>query len=197
MKVSDPVPDAVRPMWSSRGLFSTSVTLARGMRQMLVSLPDLGTYDLDESSRHLMEALFRRAPSDVEPEAVWYEQQPGRHTYYTFAGTVVNLALQLLFQSAGYDCQLARNASGVAIVSSVPLNFGAVSTESEVLEALFQRHWQQFAYAAQRGSYGNLVPFALRRREVLSQVMTDDVLQELTDLGDRPVVPAQLGIVTE
>jgi ATP-dependent Lhr-like helicase len=197
VKVSDPVSDPVRPMWSSRGLFSTSATLAYGMYQTLISPPDLGTYDLDESSRHRVEALFQRVPSDTEPRAVWYEQQPGRHIYYTFAGTVVNLALQLLFQSAGYDCQLARNASGIAIVSSVPLNFGAVSQEPEVLEALFQRHWQQFADVTQRGPYGNLVPFALRRREVLSQVMTDDVLQELIDLGDRLVVPAQLGIVTE
>jgi len=195
VKVSDPVPDPVRPMWSSRGLFSTSVTLARGMRQTLVSPPDLSTYDLDESSRHRMEALFLRVPSDTEPEAVWHEQLSGHHVYYTFAGTVVNLALQLLCQSAGYDCQLARNASGIAIVSPAPLNFGAMPQETQVFEALFRHHWQQFADATQRGPYANLVPFALRRREVLSQVMTDDVLQELNALGRCPIVSAQFGLV--
>jgi len=197
VKVSDPVPDPVRPMWSSRGLFSTSATLAHGMRQTLISPPDLSTYDLDGLSRHRMEALFQRASSDAEPEAVWHERLAGRHIYYTFAGTVINLALQLLFQSTGYDCQLARNASGIAIVSSTPLNFGTMPLEKQAFEALFRRHWHQLAGVTQRGPYANLVPFALRRREVISQVATDDVLQELIGLGCRPVVPAQFGLVTE
>jgi len=67
--------------------------------------------------------------------------------------------------------------------------------ETQVFEALFRHHWQQFADATQRGPYANLVPFALRRREVLSQVMTDDVLQELNALGRCPIVSAQFGLV--
>lgn len=197
VKVSDPVADPVRPMWSSRGLFSTSATLANGMRHTLVSPPDLGTYDLDESSRYRLETLLQCVSSYAEPGVVWHEQQPGRHIYFTFAGTIVNLALRLLFESTGYDCQLVRNASGIAIVSSTPLNFGAVPQEPRVFEALFRQHWQQFVDMTQRGPYANLVPFALRRREVISQVATDDILQELSALGSRPVVPARLGLLTE
>lgn len=70
VKATDPVAGPVRPMWSSRGLFSTSMTLARGMRQTLLCPPDLSTCDLDESSRHQLETLFQRVPSNAEPESI-------------------------------------------------------------------------------------------------------------------------------
>jgi len=82
-------------------------------------------------------------------------------------------------------------------VSSAPLNFGAIPQEIQAFEALFRQHWQQFADLTQRGPYAKLAPFVLRRREVISQVSTDDVLQELSTFGSRPVLPARFGLLTE
>jgi ATP-dependent Lhr-like helicase len=196
VETSDPIMDPIRPMWGRRGLFSTSLTLARGMREALCSSPDSIQFNLDESCLHRIESIFGSVPTSSQPETIWHEQHPGHHIYYTFSGTIANLALQFLFQSAGHNCQIARNASGIAIVAISPLNFGIISHEPETFETLFQQHWRAFADVIQRGPYATLLPYTLSRREVMSHVMTGEVLEELTSLGSRTVVQANLGLVT-
>jgi len=194
---TSPVAAPLRPMWSSRGVFGTSLVMARGMRRTLVSPPDLNVYDLDERSHDRMKALFNRVPADTGVETVWHERQAGCHIYYTFAGTVANLVLQVLFESKGHDCELARNTSGISIVSSDPLNLKAIPPSPQALRALIQQNWQGLASVAERGPYAPLLPFQLRRREVVAKVATDDILGEACSVRYRQVVAAKLGLARQ
>ena len=135
VEVTGRVADPVRPMWSSGRFAPHSMTLAIGMRQTLVSPPDIfETYNLDSLCRNHAEMLFQRVPPNANPDVIFYEQQAGRHIYYTFSGIVVNLIVQLVLESEGYHCELYRNSGNIAITSDSPLDFRAFSKDPDMFE---------------------------------------------------------------
>lgn len=190
------VVDPIRPIWSSVGKFILSQTLAVGMQEVLVSLPELlKKYNLDLLSHDRIISLSQSIPEDSDQNSILYESYSGHHIYYIFRGTIVNLALLYQFQKAGYDCKLPKKGDGIAITSSVPLDFKALLKEPKQIETFLWEHWRLFSKIAQLGPFYNILPVPLKKEEVMSQIATEVVFQELTRLSERPMIQCHLGLL--
>ena len=108
---------------------------------------------------------------------------------YFFAGGVENIILQLLFSKLGYECQLMRNAKGIALYSDEPLDFSLIPNDANKIKEIIHGHWQSFLPSVSVGPFFNLLPISLKRKEVLSQVDYGDTISNAIVMRNTSVIP--------
>lgn len=190
------VPDPVRPAWTSKGVFASSSVLGKGMRDLLVTQPDLSDDALDDECMRRVEALYSRAENLSEAaNAVWYERLGDRHVYYTFAGAVENQVLRLAFEQSGRSCQPASRAEGIAVTSIESLDFDELPGAAEEVVAMITSQWRRLAGSINSGPFFEYLPPALKREETVSQIARSTVVQAVTAFRGAPVVPVDLQLL--
>jgi ATP-dependent Lhr-like helicase len=191
-----PVPDAIRPVWGSKGAYATSSLLAHGMRALLANRPSLDNHQLDEECACRLQALYSRSTGlEQVTDAVWHESTKGGYIYYTFAGAIENQILRLIFRQHGHVCEPAERAEGVALQSKEPLDFACIPSDPEAVIALIAAHWRQFGGWINRGPYFELLPPALKRDETVVQIATAPIVRKVTDLSGARAGPVELRLV--
>ncbi len=194
--LAQPVPQPVRPVWGSKGSFGISSVLARGMREILLSQPDIAGHRIDQACAERLEDIYHQAAgSGAKSGAVWYECVNEKHVYYTFAGAIENLILQTCFSEKGYPCKPAPGAEGIALVSEEPMDFGCVPTASDEVTALVSREWRRFGNWISTAPWFEDLPVALKRDETVAQVATDDAIRMVTACGPAETAPVALGLI--
>jgi len=182
--LADPVPNAVRPVWGSRGAYATSSLLAQGMRDLLLSQPNLSDHQLDpECTRQLAGLYDLTAGLQQVEDVVWCERTNDKYIYHTFAGAIENQFLRLIFADNGMPCEPVRQAEGVALESKGPLDFDCVPDDPDMVADTVAAHWRRFAGWISTGPYFEFLPPALRRAETLAQIAVPPVVSKVTDLS--------------
>lgn len=196
VRPTTPCHSPIRPRYGSRrGSFMSSL-VAQRIKSMLFGREI--TSGLDDASTDQMARLVSRIPPSLGGGEILQYRHPTEtgynYYYYTFAGGLESFVLQLVFSNNGYECQLMRNAEGIALHASVPLDFNVIpDNEDSILEAV-RDHWQRFRSLVNVGPFYELLPTALKRKEILSQVLYGPTVANVMSLRKAKVVtiPAQL-----
>ena len=150
------------------------------------------TSELDDASTDQMARLVSKIPSGLcggEILAYRHLTETGyEYCYYTFAGGLENFVLQLIFSNNGYECQLMRNADGIGLHASVPLDFDVVPDDENSVLDVVHGHWQRFRSLVNVGPFHELLPTALKRKEILSQVLYGSTIANVMSLRKAKVV---------
>lgn len=193
--LAQPVPQPVRPLWSSKGAFSVSSILAAAMQRHLVAPPDHRAHDLDRSSAIQLQTLCGRTrEAGGQVDTVWRERVGDTYVYYTFAGGIENQILRILFESLGFSCRMARRAEGIAITSKDRLDFGLLPDSTDEIARLVEHYWRDLDNWVECGPYFRYLPAALRRSEIVSLVPRPAV-ESMVRFSGTPVISVPLGLV--
>ena len=195
--IVSPVPNPIRPVWSSRGAFAASSVLAQGMRDFLLNQPGLGGHQTDNECVRRLEVLYKRiAGARQIRDTVWHEQVGDKHIYYTFAGATENQVLRLIFEENGMSCKPVARAEGVALMSKDRLDFACLPDDAEEVAGIIASQWRRFAGWINTGPFFEHLPPTLKRDETIAQIAKSTVIEMVTSLSGTPVFPVDLQLVT-
>lgn len=196
VRVTTPCNSPVRPRYGGMSGTSMSRLVAQRIKSLLFERKVID--ELDAVSIDRMAGLVSKIPADLCGEEILEYRHPTEagceYYYHTFAGGLENFVLQLVFSNNGYECQLMRNAAGIAIHSNMPLDFDVIpDSENSILEVV-HGDWQRFRSLVTVGPFYELLPTALKRKEILSQVLYGSTVANVTRIKEAEVVtiPARL-----
>ena len=185
VKLTKPVGSPIRPSYGGRSGNQTSSIVAQRIKTILANKNSSLT-GLDSSSTETVKELFSIVPSRLDPNDILYYVQTNKtglqYTYYTFAGGVENLFLQIIFTMRGFECQLSKGAEAVALNAREVLDFSIIPDNKHEVTTIIQEHWHGFQALARFGPFYELLPPLLKRKEVLSQVMYGKTVDNIVNL---------------
>lgn len=195
VRLSKPVSDPIRPVFGSKGLFKTSFLLAQGIRDILVNRPSFEPHFVDEKCRILLNRMYEGSPIIQNGDhSIWVENAGGNHIYYTFAGSLGNLFIQLLMAKHGIICKPMQNADGIAIVSNEPLNFNLIPEDlSEINNFLFS-HWRHLSNQTTVGPFFDYLPNSLKREEIISRIINLSLIESIMHFHGSEIIPVNLDL---
>ena len=180
VQVSKPVPDPVRPGWGNKGSFNTSYLLAQGMRNNLLHKPSIGNSLFDETCQKELKEIFASIPNlSGNQDVLLYKKSVDDYIYFTFAGSIGNQILRLIFENSGVPCRSVPNADGIALVSNAPIELECIPSTIPEFDSLLQSHWRQLSSLTSVGPFFDYLPTSLKRAEVLSRAVNSSLLESL------------------
>ncbi len=195
VRLSKPVPSPIRPSWRGRrGLYLTNL-VAQRMKQLLSGMKLPANFKFDPNSRIHLERLKTRIPRNAAKGCILMENTTPQYTYYTFAGTVENLIMQTLLRSSGINCEVVPRAEGLALRAWEPLDFRTLPVEEEEVRTILNHNWERLTQVAITGSFFNILPGNLKRREILSQVDYGSILERVLNYRGFKVVNLNIGLL--
>jgi hypothetical protein len=161
-------------MYGGAGGNYTSSLVAQKMKTTLFK-KESHVDGLDSASEHYLAGLMSKIPSGATPGDILQfgsiSETSCKYFYYTFAGGIENAIMQAIFSIHGYECQLTKNAEGIAFHSSEPLDFSIIPDNENAVTDVISNHWNHFRSQVIVGPFFNLLPVELRKKEILSQVL--------------------------
>lgn len=196
VRLSKPVSDPIRPAWGSKGLFNTSSLLAQGVRDILISRPSFDSHFVDEKCKILLNRLYEESSKIQNADhSVWIEQTGGGYIHYTFAGSIGNLFIQLLFGKHGVTCKPMKNADGIAILSHEPLNFNLIPEDIGEINTLLFSQWRHLSNQSKVGPFFEYLPYSLKREEIISRTVNDSLIESIMHYHGSRLIPVNLEII--
>lgn len=191
-----PVPNPILPVWGSKGSFSISAVLAKGMRDVLINKPTLDRHELDAECRQVLKTLYERASNVPRRlDMVWHEMLGDNHIYYTFAGALENRVLELLFEERGMPCRAVAGAEGIALTSRKELHFNLLPDTAEAVITTIVANWRNLASWITVGAFFELLPVDIRRDEVTARVASESLMSTVRLYCGAPEVSVRLKLV--
>ena len=196
VRLTAPCHSPIRPRYGSRSGSCMSSLVAQGIKSILFGRKV--TSGLDDASTDQMAGLVSKIPPGLCGGEIFEYRHPTEtryeYYYYTFAGGLENSVLQLVLSNNGYECQLMRNAEGIALRAGVPLDFEVIPNDEDSILNVVDDHWQRFRSLVNVGPFYEFLPTALKRKEILSQVLYGPTVANVMSLGKAKVVtiPARL-----
>lgn len=195
VRLGRPVANPVRPRWGGRGAFGPDGLLAARMKEALVNREPYRQFNLDPIARAHLLRIYDRVPNEVRESEILAELRGNGYVHYTFAGTVENRVLQVAFRASGVACRPGRRAEGIALVSPQPLDFSSLPKREEELRRLVESNWRSFAHWIAAGPFFELLPTHVRKKEVLSQVATEERLSRVATFSRANILTANLQLL--
>ena len=152
-------------------------------------------FNIAPIARRQLLQIYDRVPHEARAGHIFAELRGGGYIYYTFAGSVENRILQLIFQALGYECHLPGRAGGIALASPQPLDFSVLPKREGELRQLLESNWRGLADWVPAGPFFELLPTGVKKKEVLSQVATEERLSHLVTFSGTKVLPANLQLL--
>jgi hypothetical protein len=188
---TSPVSSPVRPMYGATGSSYTSSLVTQRMKTILFK--EESQFDgLDSVSKDCITGMMARIPSSASLNDILkfrsLSENGNKQFYYTFAGGIENAIIQFIFSIHGYECQLMKNAEGLALQSIEPLDFSLIPKEESTIIDTISNHWQRFQSRVVVSPFFNLLPIELKKKEILSQVFYGATVSGVTALSNVNVV---------
>jgi ATP-dependent Lhr-like helicase len=188
---TSPVSSPVRPMYGGTGGSYMSSLVTQKMKTILFK-KESQLDGLDSVSKDSLTEMIARIPSSVILSDVLQfrslSETGNKYFYYTFAGGIENAIIQTIFSIHGYECQLMKNAEGLALQSIEPLDFSLIPKEESTIIDTISNHWHRFQSRVVVGPFFNLLPIELKKKEILAQVFYGATLSRVTALSNVNVV---------
>ena len=188
VRLTHPVGSPIRPLYGRGGGSYTSPTLANRIRDVMFEEANPSHWSLDRATEDRLRVIKATVPSRHSGRCIFRATGSSKYYYYTFAGGLENAVLQLLFSKLGHECQVMKDAEGVAICSNESLDFSRIPEGENEIRGAVQEHWRTFSRLASKGPFFELVPGALRRKEVLSQIDYGCTIPDVVDTQNRPII---------
>jgi len=196
VRPNSPCDSPIRPRYGGRSGSPMSALVAQRIKSILYERKVID--GLEDTSAARMAGLISKVPAGLYGgEVLEYRHLTETgfdYYYYTFAGGLENSVLQLALSENGYQCQLMRNAEGIALHASMPLDFEAIPDNEDSIVGAVRNNWQRFRSLVNSGPFYELLPTALKKKEILSQVLYGPTVANVTRLKVARVVtiPARL-----
>lgn len=187
--LTSPVSSPIRPSYGKGGGNYMSSIVAQKIKMVLSRKADLLGFNLDRATQSCLNDLQDKINPESFQECIFQVRMASKYFYYTFAGGVENKILQLLFSKLGYECQLMRNAEGIAIYSDEPLDFSLIPDYEYQIKEIIHDFWQSFLPLVSTGPFFNLLHISLKKKEVLSQIDYEGIVSNVVVMRNRPVMP--------
>lgn len=194
VRSTKPVHSPIRPSYGRRGGNFMSSVIAQRIKAFISGRANSLNFRLDMASENHLRELHARIPSEYYEGYIFQSRSASKYLYYTFAGGLENMILQLLFSKLGYDCQLMKNTEGIAVCSSESLDFGVIPDNEDEIKDTIRDRWQSFLQLTSTGPFFNLLPVALRRKEILSQILYGRTLSNVIAMRNREVIITSDGL---
>jgi hypothetical protein len=195
VRLGQPVPDPIQPMWGGGGTFGIDGLLARQMKRALIERDPFSQFDMDPAARDRLSQIYERVPRDANLSQVFVDCRGHQRVHYTFAGTIENSILQLAFWDRGYECRFARRAGGIALTGPEPMDFSSLPTSPGEIRTLVEANWHALTDGVLKGPFFHLLPARVKKKEVLSQVITEERVARLQSLSRAKKVTTSLQLL--
>jgi hypothetical protein len=193
VRANQPVSNPIRPVWSSRGIFTMSLLLAQGIRYLLSDHPSFENHILDVRCNEELESLYTKsAMCKNYSEDIWLEQSNGKNIYYTFAGALGNKILEHIFGMHGINCKPMSSAEGIALSSDELLDFNIIPNSPEAIIPFLHKHWQQISNYANIGPFFTYLPTNNKRDEIISKISDITLLNLISSFHRASIAPIDL-----
>jgi len=193
--LAKPVNDPIRPVWGSKGLFNTSLMLAQGIREVLVNQPGFEHHIVDEQCKTLLNRIYERASQIPNSDnALWFENKDSKYIYFTFAGSVGNQIIQLIFEKNGISCRAMPKAEGIAIISTEPLSFSLIPHDPKEIVSYINSQWRHLSNQAIVGPFFDFLPSSLKQKEVISRITNLTLINSISRYSNSPIRKVNLNL---
>lgn len=189
----EPVSNPIIPTWRGAGP-AVSDIIAEEARYALCSRELPQNMQLDRRSERAWDSLLRGLPEEAENIDIWLEKCGNIFVYYTFAGHLVNLMLCLLFNGIDSRFGPVLSFDEIALLANSPLDWSAISKDPQDVLALMSANWRQLREYVSTTDWYDLLPLALKKREVLSQFALPELAARVNQYKDAEMVEVKLGL---
>lgn len=189
------VSNPVRPKWGGWGVFGVGRLLASRMKEAVIKRGPFSQFEIDAAARRRLSHMYGEPVGAQATQVVLKELRGDQHIYYTFAGSIENRVLQLCLDAVGYECHLAQRAGGIALTSRHPLDFSRLPSRKKDLREAIEISWRSVEDSVSVGPFFHVLPARLKKKEVLSQIVTEERLSYLLSFAEVTVLPAELGLL--
>jgi len=189
VRLTTPVYSPLRPSYGKGGGNYMSSIVSRKIKAVLLGGEVLPDFRMDRATEKRLRDIRCQMPFDNFKVCIFQTMHTSKCFYYTFAGSVENMIIQLIFSKFGHSVQLMRNAEGVALCSDQPLQFKLIPEDEEQIKKLIHDQADKFLKLASVGPFFNLIPFSLRRKEIESQIIHADTISNIIYLRKAAHLP--------
>jgi len=183
-----PSSNSIRPSYGRGFVNMMSSIVSKRIKDILQDTIDLSAFFLDEDSeRHLRQLKDGQYFSETN-DCIFMARNKSTFIYYTFAGTLENRLLQIIFSKTGYDCKLLKNSEGIAIHAESELDFNIIPNDKNALTDILSKEWAAFEPYISAGPFYKLLPAFLKRKEVLSQIDGESIIANLLKIRSFDIV---------
>ncbi len=189
VRLTNPVSSPIRPSYGKGGGNYMSSIIAQKIKTVLSGRANLSYFRLDRAAENRLRDLQVKILSEHFEGCIFQARSASNYFYYTFAGGVENMILQLLFSKFGYECRLIKNTEGIAVCSDDLLDFSQISNDENEIKEIIHKHWQSFLLLSSTGPFFNFLPVSLRRKEILSQIDYGDTISNVIVIRNKNVIP--------
>lgn len=84
----------------------------------------------------------------------------------------------------GYQSQLLKNAEDLVIYSDSLLRFDVIPSDKDGLKKIVDNSWSSLTSLVNKGPFFGILPTLLKKKEVVSQVIYDEVFENVLIFKD-------------
>lgn len=188
VRPTNPVPFPITPSYGNSGWNFMSSLVAGKIKNLLTEKEIILKINADEITQNHLKKFGLKTRSALSERSIVQTPNSPWLVYFTFAGSIENQIIQILFSRMGYPCHLLRNLEGIGIVSEKPLNFKAIPGDQEQIEKIIQENWESFIDFVDKGHFFPLLPSSLKRKEIVSQIIDPERLSKISKFRDAEII---------